>query len=148
MHTFQTISRKRKLFFHSFQHIAHLSWKWDQNGRGADQNVCISFVGTEPKYFLSIRFRRIFSLFKKNIFFLNVKTFFWNFSCQNIYFLNSFMGGELFFLKKNRLKIAWNVCSKNILEFCYCSKNIFEQFFKKNIFFTIYFCLKIVWNVC
>ena len=33
-----------KLFFHSFQHIAHVSWKWDQYWGGG---VYMSLVGTE-----------------------------------------------------------------------------------------------------
>ena len=59
-----TITRKIKIekivqyIFHTIQHIAHLSWKWDQNwGRGA-RGVCISLVGTEPKAGLPITIAR------------------------------------------------------------------------------------------
>ena len=41
------ISRKikiRKLIFHSIQHIAHLSWKWDQNWGGGGGSAC-PFLG-------------------------------------------------------------------------------------------------------
>ena len=38
------------MFFHSFHHITHLSWMWDQNwGEGGGGWVSLSLVGTGPK---------------------------------------------------------------------------------------------------
>ena len=46
---------RKIVFFHSFQHIAHHSWKWDLNWGGA---VCLSLVGTEPGNFEFWSFHR------------------------------------------------------------------------------------------
>ena len=64
--------------------------------------VCISFIGTEPKYFFSIRFRRFFFL-RKTFFWKNVRIFFEIFLVKIYIFFNSFMGGELFFSWKKNL---------------------------------------------
>ena len=89
--------------------------------RGGFWSYCISFVGTEPKYLLSIRFRRFFEIFLVEIFFFPF--FLW-------------AGGFFFLEKKIRLKIFWNVCSKIFLNFEKKKRKIFLQhnFFKFFLF--------------
>ena len=108
--------KNRKLFFHSFQHIAHLSWKWNQNwGWGG---VYISFVGTQPKYFVSIRFRRFIFLRKTRFFFLKKK----------IVLKSSETYSQKYF---------WILRKKN--EIFFHNINFFE---KKNFLYTFFFVSK------
>ena len=51
-----------KLFFHLFQHITYLSWKWDQNwGKGAS---AYPHLGQSPPLFHKLRFLKLYDIFR------------------------------------------------------------------------------------
>ena len=111
--------KSRKIVFSFvFMRIFHESMMKNEGG------VCKSFVGTKPKYILSIRFRRIFRNFLE-IFLVEI-----------FFFLFFLWAGSYFFLEKKILpKIIWNICSKIFLN---SKKKIFtiflHNFFLKKIF--------------